>query len=275
MQPNFNNNSFQQPPTFQSLSTSDVFNINSLGLPGANHYGSSPNLGPQVQTYSFPQPASMALDLNDPNLQQQVESIIASLSEQKRPMLRRQVITVPAQCQGRVATLTRRLPTPAPDIIERITVIKPPRDIVNLCIEKPTQPEPCFQSREICGKARKPLIQPRVVSVAPRSNPCNPPPQPSCCPQQQQVQQQQPSQSQYQLAYQHSQSYALPHSHTQQQQPGQYLTSQSYASPQQAQQQPQQVQVQQYNPQSSQYMQQQPQANSAQHYGQPMHRHGF
>ena len=66
--------------------------------------------------------------------------------------------------------ITRRLPTPPPDVIERITVIKPPRDVVNLCIEKPYQPSPCFQQREICGKPRKPLIQPRVVSVAPRSN---------------------------------------------------------------------------------------------------------
>jgi len=127
-------------------------------------------------------------------------------------MLRRQVITVPAQCPGRVAQITRRLPTPAPDIIERITVIKPPRDIVNLCIEKPTQPEPCFQAREICGKPKKPLIQPRVVSVAPRSNPCfQQQVQQSPCSQQQQFQQPQYQQppvyqqhSQYQPQYQQS-----------------------------------------------------------------------
>ena len=101
-----------------------------------------------------------------------MEQIIASLSEPKRPVLRRQVITVPATCPGRVACITRRLPTPPPDIVERITVVKPARDLIELRIERPTQPEPCFQSREICGKQRKALIQPRVVSVPPRSNPC-------------------------------------------------------------------------------------------------------
>ena len=38
------------------------------------------------------------------------------------------------------------------DIIERITVVKPPRDVINLCIEKPYQPGPCYQERNICGK---------------------------------------------------------------------------------------------------------------------------
>jgi hypothetical protein len=239
----FNNSSFQQPPNFQvqSQSSSDVFNINSLGL-SSQHYGSSPNLAPTVQNFTYPAPQQTGLDVNDPNLQAQVEQIIQNLSEQKRPMLRRQVITVPAQCQGRVACITRRLPTPAPDIIERITVIKPPRDVVNLCIEKPTQPEPCFQSREICGKVRKPLIQPRVVSVAPRSNPCNPPqpqPQAPCCPQQQQAppppppapccpqqQQAQPAQSYHQQPAQSYHAYSQQPSYQQ----GSFMQQPSYGS---------------------------------------------
>lgn len=144
-------------------------------VPAYNPYG----------VYSPYAPAYNTLDVNDPQLLQQVEQIVQSLNECKRPMLRRQVITIPANCPGRVACITRRLPTPPPDIIERITVIKPPRDIVNLCIEKPCQPGPCFQQREICGRPRKPLIQPRVIPVAPRSNPCAPPPpppQPVCVP---------------------------------------------------------------------------------------------
>lgn len=146
----------------------------------------------QYGGYGYGQPqqqqqAVNSIDINDPQLNQQVEQIVASLTTTKRPMLRRQVITVPAQCPPRVAYIHRRLPTPPPDIVERITVIKPPRDIVNLCIEKPCQPGPCYQQREICGKPRKPLIQPRVVSVQPRSNPCGTPaPQMSqqnpCCP---------------------------------------------------------------------------------------------
>lgn len=188
------------------------------------------------------------LDVNDPNLQQQVDSIIASLSEYKRPMLRRQVITVPAQCQGRIANITRRLPTPAPDIIERITVIKPPRDIVNLRIEKPTQPEPCFQSREICGKQRKPLIQPCVVNVPPRTNACAPQQTNPCCPSQQQIQY--PNQHQSQPMYQQFQP-----SQSQQFQPQQQ--SQQFQPQQQHQfQQPQQYQAQRF--QSQQFQPQQP-----------------
>ena len=138
---------------------------------GGQNYGS---------VYSAPYSSNFAanyhqtqLDTNDPQLQQQIEQIVSSLTECRRPMLRRQVITVPANCPARVTCITRRLPTPPPDVIERITVIKPPRDVVNLCIEKPYQPGPCFQQREIIGKSRKPLIQPRIVSVPPRSNPCN------------------------------------------------------------------------------------------------------
>lgn len=221
MNQNFNNNSFHAPSyqTAQSISSSDMFNINNLSLP---HYGSSPNLAPQVQQFNYPQQQNFVsnnLDINDPNLIQQVDQIVASLSEYKRPMLRRQVVTVPAQCPGRVAQITRRLPTPAPDIIERITVIKPPRDIVNLCIEKPVQPEPCFQAREICGKPKKPLIQPRVVSVAPRSNPCFQSQQSPCNQQQQQYQpQQQPI---YQQQY-HQPQYGLQYPQQYGQQYGQH-----------------------------------------------------
>lgn len=97
---------------------------------------------------------SNQLDTNDPRLLQQIDQIVANLVDCKRPILRRQVISVPSPCPGRVAYVTRRLPTPPPDIVERITVVKPPRDVVNLCIEKPTQPGPCYQEKNICGKVR-------------------------------------------------------------------------------------------------------------------------
>ena len=108
----------------------------------------------QSQQYSQPlqQQQQQQIDVNDPQLLQQIEQIVASLAECRRPMLRRQVITVPSQCPGRVANISRRLATPPPDIIERITVVKPPRDVINLCIEKPCQPGPCFQEKTVCGK---------------------------------------------------------------------------------------------------------------------------
>ncbi len=165
-------------------------------------------------------------------------------------MLRRQVITVPAQFPGRVAQITRRLPTPAPDIIERITVVKPPRDVVNLCIEKPTQPEPCFQAREICGKAKKPLIQPRVISVAPRSNPCvSTQAQQSPCNQQQQFQQPLPQYQQQSISQYQPQSYGQQYGQQQygQQQYGQQqYGQQQYGQQQHGQQYGQQPYGQQY-----------------------------
>lgn len=152
----------------QSLS-SEQLDLNNLGsLPSYHHYSSSQAPpAPYGNQCGYPP----QIDLNDPQLLQQVDQIVSSLIENKRPMLRRQVITVPASTPGRVACITRRLPTPPPDIIERITVVKPPRDVINLCIEKPYQPGPCYQERNICGKPRKPVIQPRVVQVAPRSAP--------------------------------------------------------------------------------------------------------
>lgn len=130
----------------QSLSSENL-DLNNLA---AYHCSSYPPAAPYYNNYQ----TANQLDVNDPRLLQQVDQIVASLAECKRPILRRQVITVPAQCPGRVAYITRRLPTPPPDIIERITVVKPPRDIVNLCIEKPQQPGPCYQERNVCGKVR-------------------------------------------------------------------------------------------------------------------------
>jgi hypothetical protein len=112
----------------------------------------SPYQYPAQQQQLQPQQQQQQIDVNDPQLLQQIEQIVASLAECRRPMLRRQVITVPAQCPGRVANISRRLATPPPDIIERITVVKPPRDVINLCIEKPCQPGPCFQEKTVCGK---------------------------------------------------------------------------------------------------------------------------
>lgn len=161
----------------QSVSSEAVDYNNLSSMPQYSSAGYSPCApNPCANPCSVPSSQQYcqqnSLDTNDPQLQQQVDQIVQSLQQYKRPVLRRQVITVPSSCPGRVACLTRRLPTPAPDIIERITVVKPPRDVVNLTIEKPTQPGPCFQQREICGKSRKPLIQPRVVSVPPRNSGC-------------------------------------------------------------------------------------------------------
>jgi hypothetical protein len=168
---------------FSGLSgSSEAIDFNSLGPIGyptsSGTYGGVAPYGSYGAVSSLNCAPSQPLDVNDPNLLAQVEQIVQSLNEVKRPMLRRQVVTVPAAYQGRVAHISRRLPTPPPDIIERITVVKPPRDVVNLSIEKPCQPGPCFQQRQICGKPRRPIIHPRVIPVVPRSNPCAPPPPP-------------------------------------------------------------------------------------------------
>ena len=67
--------------------------------PVASYYG---YMAPYPQLYSSQSQPSGQIDTNDPQLQQQIEQIVSSLTECRRPMLRRQVITVPSSCPGKV-----------------------------------------------------------------------------------------------------------------------------------------------------------------------------
>ena len=94
----------------------------------------------------------------------------AAALHRRQPVIRRQVIQVPGN-PGQVKQIVRRVPTPIPDVIERVFVVKPQRDIVNLVIERPTTPPPQI-------KNRKPVINSQVVRVAPRSIQAPPAPVP-------------------------------------------------------------------------------------------------
>lgn len=103
------------------------------------------------------------------NLAPQIEAAYEAASTQRRqPVIKRQVITVPGT-PGRIQQVVRRLPTPTPDIIERVFVVKPQRDVINLVIERPGTPPAQYKDRTVMGKQRRPLIHPRIVRVPARS----------------------------------------------------------------------------------------------------------
>jgi hypothetical protein len=72
-----------------------------------------------------------------------------------------------------------------------VFIVKPQRDVVNLVIERPGTPPAQYKDRTVMGKQRRPLINPRIIRVAPRTPTFSPQP-----PQQQQ------QQLQYQASYQ-------------------------------------------------------------------------
>ncbi len=90
----------------------------------------------------------------------------AATGKRRSPVVKRQVITVPGQA-GRVQQVVRRLPTPTPDVIERIFIVKPQRDTINLIIERPSTPPVQYKDKMIYGKSRRPIINPKIVSVQP------------------------------------------------------------------------------------------------------------
>lgn len=98
----------------------------------------------------------------------EIESRLAYLVRRRQPVLRRQIIKVPGP-GGRVQQVVRRLPTPQPDLIERVYVVKPQRDVVNLLIERPGTPAPQVQERRVVGRPHRPVIHQQVVRVAPRT----------------------------------------------------------------------------------------------------------
>jgi hypothetical protein len=93
----------------------------------------------------------------------------AATHHRRQPVIKRQVITVPGT-PGKIQQVVRRLPTPTPDIVERVFIVKPQRDVVNLVIERPGTPPAQYKDRTVMGKQRRPLINPRIIRVAPRQN---------------------------------------------------------------------------------------------------------
>lgn len=88
--------------------------------------------------------------------------------KRRQPVVKRQVITMPGEA-GKVQQIVRRLPTPTPDVIERVFIVKPQRDMINLVIERPATPPVQYRDKTVYGKSRRPIINPKVVTVQPRN----------------------------------------------------------------------------------------------------------
>lgn len=93
----------------------------------------------------------------------------AATGQRRQSVVKRQVITIPGQ-PGRVQQVVRRLPTPTPDVIERVFIVKPQRDTVNLIIERPSTPPAQYKDKTVYGKQRRPLINPKIIQVPSRQN---------------------------------------------------------------------------------------------------------
>jgi hypothetical protein len=103
-------------------------------------------------------------------LEPQIEAAYEAATGQRRQsVIKRQVITIPGQ-PGRVQQVVRRLPTPTPDVIERVFIVKPQRDTVNLIIERPSTPPAQYKDKTVYGKQRRPLINPKIIQVPSRQN---------------------------------------------------------------------------------------------------------
>jgi hypothetical protein len=104
----------------------------------------------------------------DEDLEAQIQLRVNRFTERRAPVLRRQIFRVQGPA-GRVQQVVRRLQTPPPDVIEKIIVEKPQRDVINLLIERPSTPPPTIQEKRIEARPHKPTITQQIVRVAPRT----------------------------------------------------------------------------------------------------------
>jgi hypothetical protein len=113
-------------------------------------------------------PAQQAGFQLDEETTAEIETRLQHFLKRRPPVLRRQVIKVPGPA-GRVQQVVRRIPTPQPDVIEKVYVVKPQRDVVNLVIERPGTPPPQIKETREVEPPHRPVITQQVVKVAPRT----------------------------------------------------------------------------------------------------------
>jgi len=191
----------------------------------------SQRVASQSQT-QMQQPVQEEIAQVAPEIEATIESVAST--QRRQPVVKRQVIKMPAGT-GKMHQIIRRLPTPTPDVIERVFIRKQPRDIINLIIERPCTPPALYKDSTIVDRPKRPIINPRVYRVPPRTP--------------YQLQYQQPAPT-----VQYPQ--ALPYIPQQPQYTTQYTTAYTYPVAQTYEQQTQQVQQAQ---QQQQQQQQQPQ----------------
>ncbi len=128
-----------------------------------------PQVQPQPQTQQQQQPVYN--ELSDAGtlaevLNEITEKVSQSIGHKKESALYRQVITVPGP-PGRVLTAYRRLPIPQPDVLQRIYVVKPQRDVIDLVIQSPGSPAAHLTEKTIYSRPHKPVIIPRIIQQQP------------------------------------------------------------------------------------------------------------
>jgi hypothetical protein len=157
-QPSYGAYGTQPAPSYVTYGAQPAPSVG-LGYYGGQTYAAAP-AAPAA-------PVQAPLQL-DENMEAEISARVSHLGQRRAPVLRRQIIKVPGPA-GRVQQVVRRIPTPQPDVIEKVIVSKPQRDVINLLIERPATPPPTIQEKRIQARPHKPAITQQVVRVAPRT----------------------------------------------------------------------------------------------------------
>jgi len=93
-----------------------------------------------------------------------VNSVATATS--RAPIVKKETIPIEGPL-GRVMNIVKRLPTPAPDVVERTTVIKPHKDHVHVTIERPITPPTVVTHQQVVEDPGLPVVNHQVVAVPP------------------------------------------------------------------------------------------------------------
>ncbi|CAF2134981.1 unnamed protein product [Rotaria magnacalcarata] len=93
----------------------------------------------------------------------------APVGPRRQGQYRRQVIRLPDPPQGPVRQVRRRLPTPEPDVLERIYIQRKGPDVVEEITEIPQTPPPRVHEKTVIEPAGPPQVIKRVIRVPGRS----------------------------------------------------------------------------------------------------------
>lgn len=80
----------------------------------------------------------------------------------RAPCVYQQVIPVSGP-PGRVYQAFRQLPAQSPDVIQRVYVVQPGRDMIDLVIQGAQATGPVYQDQTVCQASQPPTIYPRIV----------------------------------------------------------------------------------------------------------------
>ncbi|CAM2718501.1 unnamed protein product [Rotaria socialis] len=93
----------------------------------------------------------------------------APVAARRQAQYRRQVIRLPDPPQGPARQVRRRLPTPEPDVLERVYIQRAGPDIIEEITEIPQTPPPRVHEKTVVEPAGPPRVIKRVIRVQGRS----------------------------------------------------------------------------------------------------------